>query len=49
MLVAHSEESTYTGELGVDGGVNRSPTGLASKWVRQEEEGYGSEGSVASL
>lgn len=32
------------GELGVGGGVNKSPTALASKWIRHEGEGYGSEG-----
>lgn len=49
MLVAHVEVWTYTGELGVDGGVNESPTGLASKWIRHKEEGYGSGGSIGSL
>lgn len=28
----------------MDGGVNKSPTALASKWIRHEEVGYGSEG-----
>lgn len=28
----------------MDGGIKKSPTGLASKWIRHEEEGYGSEG-----
>lgn len=28
----------------MDGGVNKSPTALASKGIRHEEGGYGSEG-----